>query len=741
MTKLPKNPFQENEDWQSWLENDNFYLQSKKQSFQKYIYSFPIKNNFFMSIQEKYLQTVHFITKNAVLATVIMIIAITTVGAVAAELVAPQEFKPSNLFRKENTNGTNTQNFYKTDLKTDKYDISVLYFKDEMRLTYGGNLQNNDRCNYVSLEEMNKENDNFILNFEVKKQLDNTKCQAQISPLQVSGEAKIELNSNQLTDFNKIFTINLNGLEIGSQSSSSNQIQPLKADENYDVAVIDDCDLAVRFPKQLKARKDVDASNPNNSTVIVLEDPNKLNGKLKPSSIYNLECGNKKYEIIQAEATNDKNFADESGLDLSKVLELQRYIQPPLGGIDINKGVFKAGSVTTFTKNNVDQFLYYSLSQSGFYQSENSFPAIQIQFNSLAPSTPSVSLEGGEKQNTQTQSFTDQIYPDLNIKYDNSWKLATKNSLVSTDATSDYYGGLENKEITLTKNETVLKFDLSIARQTGCGGGPDLTPVATAGRHYRYINDTAPNKYVYQSYSKGILCSLDYNIISNLSSKNYPKYSNQDEPFVKSFVAVSLTGNNQQELTEADQIIANSSFSTTDSSKKSKDKNDTNSSSQPQTYTNEFYPDLNIKYDNSWIMKTETYPSQYNGILSRSITLSKNGTEVTFNISPKFTALDTCITDAPAPIPSISPVGKYHRYSAYQFIYWYQSYSLGNKCPNDFILKSTLLSKNYKNAGYEYDEQFVESMVSVEVLHATNPERLSEAEEIIKNSVFSSNRK
>jgi hypothetical protein len=177
------------------------------------------------------------------------------------------------------------------------------------------------------------------------------------------------------------------------QNTSPNpKIQPLVADETHDVAVIEECDLVVRFPKQLKARKDVDASNPNNSTVIVLEDPNKLNGKLKPSSIYNLECGNKKYEIIQAEATNDKNFADESGLDLSKVLELQRYIQPPLGGIDINKGVFKAGSVTTFTKNNVDQFLYYSLSQSGFYQSENSFPAIQIQFNSLAPSTPSVKL-------------------------------------------------------------------------------------------------------------------------------------------------------------------------------------------------------------------------------------------------------------------------------------------------------------------------------------------------------------
>jgi hypothetical protein len=701
MTKLPKNPFQENEDWQSWLENDSFYLRSKKQSFQKYINSFPTKNNFFMSIQEKYLQTVHFITKNAVLATVIMIIAITTVGAVAAELVAPQEFKPSNLFRKENTNGTNTQNFYKTDLKTDKYDISVLYFKDEMRLTYGGNLQNNDRCNYVSLEEMNKENDNFILNFEVKKQLDNTKCQAQISPLQVSGEAKIELNSNQLTDFNKIFTINLNGLEISSGSSSSaNPIQSLKADENYDVVVLNECDLAIKIPKKYsssfttKIQDDTKRykefnSMPEIPKTFLLQYLAITSQEPQMSEYYfrGISCFDKtdyKLENVEGQVTNqiitetkDYNFELLNFKDL-KVRNIIKHV--PCCGID-NQGqknyIFNHSGKTIIVSDIFPN-----------YEKEDKYNLI-LQPNSLAPSTPSVSLEDG-KSSSSSSTIINQGKVFGLLTYPSE-------SLNEVNACAE---NIDTKETKCTERKN--------------GNNQSFEILLNDGKYTVY--STSGNDSYRAYYDEAVICG-----------NGFPTYEcTQKIPDPKP-VIVEIKNGNSLEVKPWNWYKTNQN-------------QQSSIPSQNQTYTNEFYPDLNIKYDNSWTIKNETYPTNYAGLLGRQITLSKNGTDIIFVISPKFTALDSCITDAPAPIPSITQVGKYHRYSTYQFIYWYQSYSMGNKCPNDFILKSTLLSKNYKNAGYEYDEQFVESMVSVEVIRATNPERLAEAEEIIKNSVFSSNK-
>jgi hypothetical protein len=352
---------------------------------------------------------------------------------------------------------------------------------------------------------------------------------------------------------------------ISSSSSTANPIQPLKADENYDVAVIDECDLAMRYKKTGNEYEKLfykTSSGVETDTYLF----NEKNKGPKSDQSVSITCDFKDEEEFQfytLENTDKDQLSQKAELYflsiemLTKITNLKTGNSPQLGGIVEGKGNITGRKVYYFGYNNKR----YLIKISQFQEIPN--PDFQIQFNSLAPSTPSVNLEGGEKQNTQTQSFTDQIYPDLNIKYDSSWKLTTKNSLVSTDTTSDYYGGLENKEITLTKNGTVLKFNLSIARQIGCGGGTDLTPVSTAGKNYRYINDdNSPNSYVYQSYSKGILCSLDYKIISNLPSKNYPKYSFQDEPFVASFVPVTLIGSNEQELFQADQIIANSTFST-----------------------------------------------------------------------------------------------------------------------------------------------------------------------------------
>jgi hypothetical protein len=131
-----KNPF-ENEDWFGELVKmePEIQIQAKK-SYQDFSAKNPDKsNNFFMS---KYLKITNFITKNAVLATIIMLISLTAVSASATEIFAPTEFKPStqiqNLFASNQQKDTNPYTSLKPDESNDvvisnQCDLAIKYNK------------------------------------------------------------------------------------------------------------------------------------------------------------------------------------------------------------------------------------------------------------------------------------------------------------------------------------------------------------------------------------------------------------------------------------------------------------------------------------------------------------------------------------------------------------------------------------------------------------------------------------
>ena len=92
-----QNPFNKEEVLQAWLENDSDFLKAKRNAMQKLK---PNKPNIFMSFQNSYLSAVHLITKNAVVATLLMLVSAGAVSASALQTFAPEEYKPSTIIQK-----------------------------------------------------------------------------------------------------------------------------------------------------------------------------------------------------------------------------------------------------------------------------------------------------------------------------------------------------------------------------------------------------------------------------------------------------------------------------------------------------------------------------------------------------------------------------------------------------------------------------------------------------------------
>jgi len=80
-----------------YLQSDNTFIQNRKEDFKYFTNRYFPNQSIFMSLKQQYINFAYFITKNALLATILMLLALTTVTAAAAELAAPKEYKPSTI--------------------------------------------------------------------------------------------------------------------------------------------------------------------------------------------------------------------------------------------------------------------------------------------------------------------------------------------------------------------------------------------------------------------------------------------------------------------------------------------------------------------------------------------------------------------------------------------------------------------------------------------------------------------
>ena len=139
---LHRNDFEKDEDLIiELLEADKTFLQERKSDYSSL--KKTLKPNIFMSIKQQYINFAHLIAKNAIVATVITLIALTTVGASATELLAPEEFKPStqiqNLFASNQQKDTNPY----TALKPDENNDVVISDTCDLAIKYPKAMDNN----------------------------------------------------------------------------------------------------------------------------------------------------------------------------------------------------------------------------------------------------------------------------------------------------------------------------------------------------------------------------------------------------------------------------------------------------------------------------------------------------------------------------------------------------------------------------------------------------------------------
>ena len=105
-----QNPFEQEENLTVWLKQDAYYLSSETDSLGSFKNQIQQNhtlnlnqtkqqntNNPIMSFQESYKNFVNTITKHSITATLIMLLALGTVSVAAAQLFAPEDYKPSNV--------------------------------------------------------------------------------------------------------------------------------------------------------------------------------------------------------------------------------------------------------------------------------------------------------------------------------------------------------------------------------------------------------------------------------------------------------------------------------------------------------------------------------------------------------------------------------------------------------------------------------------------------------------------
>ena len=404
-----KNPF-ENEDWFGELVKmePEIQIQAKK-SYQDFsAKNSSQSNNFFMS---KYLKITNFITKNAVLATIIMLISLTAVSASATEIFAPTEFKPStqiqNLFAANQQKDTNPY----TALKPDENNDVVISNQCDLAIKY------------------NKIVDTLPIIATISAPVTKTEILTQED---FQGEAKfIWFNNNPgktEADYQE-FVKNLIGKEQQYQTteiiSSDNSVA-----NNYDYVniFIEADNNSPEFKNNEKQiQKNFQENTKNN---LSKEEIAKLNNtkRITPLSIECTKINNQNQDLIIKKQQNAKKITKQ---------ELRELTGWFVTEADIND-IYQTEDFLSFKF----QDKFYSIN-ANFSNSENLKGIfgnqIQLQFNSLVKNEANVEIVGKQESSEMSQS-------SLSSSLSSS---ETSNTVSSATSSSERTSKLENTEFTV----------------------------------------------------------------------------------------------------------------------------------------------------------------------------------------------------------------------------------------------------------------------------------------------------
>jgi hypothetical protein len=394
------------------------------------------------------------------------------------------------------------------------------------------------------------------------------------------------------------FTRELTDEEKAMLEEQNNQTsaQPLVADDNYDVVVIEECDLAVAIPKRYHPVYQTKITPNEFIPYPLFADQGQNDKALKGFSIESQEEFPGEYyvrsvkciegeikalpnttnptttEMFNESGSVSRTELRESNIDVREFADSNMFYitrDVPCCGVD-NRG---SRSYFFYSQGNtvlVNDFF-------PLYQSAEEYNLI-LQQNSVAPSTPSIDLNGsdvvpgeGSTQEAALNSYTNQYYPNLNIRYDDSWTFETSTAKSSTLA------NLLERQIILKKGDSILTISMyPLHVPSGCGGYQDGTyEIANIADKMVRIHDTFQNRYVYNYENPDPSCALsnisntdiklsdvrptsDYASFFEEFKKVHNQVSNDGTTVYNYYITLETT--NESYIAEADQIIRQSSF-------------------------------------------------------------------------------------------------------------------------------------------------------------------------------------
>ena len=163
-------------------------------------------------------------------------------------------------------------------------------------------------------------------------------------------------------------------------NSLNNQLKPLVADNKNDVVVLKDCDLAIKYPKDSDYK--VNLSNNFELGEYMVKNFFRIAKPESDQFKITIACDSKNFlqkeiEKITKETTHTKPTSEKLCKDLKMSIQVCTQFKPLLA---------------TNYLGLLDSYSYY-FERNGIYYSIETFSTdIQIQPNSLAPSTPSVNF-------------------------------------------------------------------------------------------------------------------------------------------------------------------------------------------------------------------------------------------------------------------------------------------------------------------------------------------------------------
>lgn len=495
--KIP-NPF-EKEDWFSNIvwQDKNTRIKAK-QSFSKFLKQHSTYT-FFMSLKDSYTTIVNSITKHSITATFIMLLALGGVGASAAELVAPEEFKPSTIIQKT----------FNPDFKENKVPDKDPFTALKPDTEY-------DVVNFLECD----------LSIKYPKQIDDQEILVNYGTT---------LGATQAGN-NPIAGVSVNSFDV--ECYNKNDLKPIEKTDNGS-------NLSQKISSLLTTPKVyADSEDPSN---VILK-------PLTAKEFYDMT----NWFIFEGEITDIYEIANFDEFKIPEYKDNQKYVR------------FTHKDKTYFTYFETTKIERSGGSQNLVFKKPIEAKQLQLQFNSLVPSEANAKIVG-----------------DINLD-----KNAAKRKSISAN----------------------FKYLSALLED----GGNSWTLFLSYEDKVYMLKNVQQESIFGQAINSTNNDNLIFTITGNVMEKKQAISMMEGTPDQK--VDYEFTALNNA-------VLVGKASSTTSTA------SSTTSTAATTTYTNPFFPGLKVVYDNSWKFETKTY-GFYKGLLKRDIKLTKNNKVLEFKISP-----------------------------------------------------------------------------------------------------------